>query len=132
MINNIYAAVITLICTCLSSILTFFLTKRKYNTEVDSQQIKNMSESFDVYKKMMESNLQAQRETFETVLKSLNQKVDALQSENDSLRQQVSQLQTEMINFLGNICLDFTCKHRKVSMAPELKSKTKQTNTEDK
>ena len=32
----------------IAGIITFFLTKKKYNTEVDSQQIQNMKESFEV------------------------------------------------------------------------------------
>ena len=94
----------------ISNMITFFLTKRKYNGEVDSQQIKNMSDSFDLYKKM-------QQETF----KSQNEKIDLLQKENNELRQQVSQLQMQMINILGSICLDATCKMRKMNFQSDVR-----------
>ena len=94
----------------ISNVITFFLTKRKYNGEVDSQQIKNMSDSFDLYKKM-------QQETF----KSQNEKIDLLQKENNELRQQVSQLQMQMINILGSICLDATCKMRKMNFQSDVR-----------
>ena len=94
----------------ISNMITFFLTKRKYNGEVDSQHIKNMSDSFDLYKKM-------QQETF----KSQNEKIDLLQKENNELRQQVSQLQMQMINILGSICLDATCKMRKMNFQSDVR-----------
>ena len=94
----------------ISNIITFFLTKKKFNGEVDAQQIKNMSDSFDLYKKM-------QQETF----KSQNEKIDLLQKENTELRQQVSQLQMQMINILGSICLDASCKLRKMNFQSDIR-----------
>lgn len=94
----------------ISNIITFFLTKKKFNGEVDAQQIKNMSDSFDLYKKM-------QQETF----KSQNEKLDLLQKENTELRQQVSQLQMQMINILGSICLDASCKLRKMNFQSDIR-----------
>ena len=106
----IVSALVGLFCTTVSSLITFFLTRRKYNSEVDSQQIKNMSDSFDVHKKMMDEVFNAQ-----------NKKLDILERENADLRQQVGQLQMQMINILGNICLDATCKIRKISFTSDLK-----------
>ena len=82
--------VVGFLCTTVSSLVTFFLTRRKYNTEVDSQQIENMEKSFDIYKKMMEESLAVQ-----------SRRIDALQKENDSLRQQVYQLQQQLISLAG-------------------------------
>lgn len=110
MASEIVVTLTGLFCSLVSSIITFFLTRRKYNTEVDSYQIKNMSDSFDLYKKMSE----------ETV-NSLNGKLDLLQKENSDLRQQVSQLQMQMINILGSICLDSTCRLRKMNFQSDLK-----------
>ena len=50
MASEVLVALVGLFCTTVSSIVTFILTRRKYNTEVDSQQIENMSKSFDLYK----------------------------------------------------------------------------------
>ena len=80
-----------------------------------------MSDSFDTYKKMMESNLATQKETMEIVITSQNQKIELLQKENNSLKQQVSQLQMQMINILGSICLDSTCKLRKMNFTSDIK-----------
>ena len=90
----------------LSTVITFFLTKRKYNTEVDSQQIKNMSDSLDVYKKIMEEALASQKRLMEATItfqnqtiESQNKRIEELQKENVMLRKQVSELQMQMINF---------------------------------
>lgn len=110
MASEVIVTLTGLLCTVISSIVTFILTKRKYNTEVDSQQIQNMSDSFDIYKKMME-------ETFS----SQNKKIEILQKENDSLRQQVNQLQLQMINLIGNTA--YTMKNRPVPSEEIIDSK---------
>lgn len=119
--SEIIMALVTLFCSTVSGIVTFFFTKKKYNTEVESQQIKNMEDSFDVYKKMMEESLASQKTTMETIISAQDKKIDMLQRENDSLKQQVSQLQMEMINILGSICLDSTCKLRKANFTSDIK-----------
>ena len=125
------SSLIGLFVTIATNIATFFLTRRKYNTEVDSQKIKNMSDSFDTYKKMMESNLATQKETMEIVITSQNQKIELLQKENNSLKQQVSQLQMQMINILGSICLDSTCKLRKMNFTSDLRFSDSGASLED-
>lgn len=91
MASEIVITLTGLFCTLVSSIVTFILTKRKYNTEVDSQQIQNMSNSFEIYKKIMEETVETQ-----------NRKIEMLQKENDNLRQQIYQLQMQIVNFMGN------------------------------
>ena len=90
MASEIIITLVGLFCTTVSSIVTFILTRRKYNTEVDSQQIENMEKSFDIYKKMMEESMAVQ-----------NKRIDQLQKENDNLRQQVYQLQQQLISHAG-------------------------------
>lgn len=76
-------------CTIISSLITFFLTKRKYNAEVDSQQIQNMEAAFDTYKKMTDETIKAQ-----------NSRIEMLQRENENLRSQFNQLQSQMLTLL--------------------------------
>lgn len=91
MASEIVITLTGLFCTLVSSIVTFILTKRKYNTEVDSQQIKNMSDSFETYKKITDETIETQ-----------NRRIEMLQKENDNLRQQIYQLQMQLVNFMGN------------------------------
>ena len=83
---------------------------------MESQQIQNLNDAFNLYKKTMEDSMASQNKAYESTINSLNAKVDFLQGENSDLRKQVSQLQMEMINILGTICLDTTCKMRKVNL----------------
>ena len=90
MVTEIITALVGLFCGIVSSIVTFILTKKKYDTEVDSQQIKNVDDSFEVYKKVMNEALATQ-----------NEKIELLQKENDSLRNQVNELQKQVISLVG-------------------------------
>lgn len=90
--TEIVMAIVGVICTGLSSLVTFLLTKRKYTVEVDSQQIKNVEDSFELYKKIMTDAIKVQ-----------DDKIAILQKENDSLRNQVNQLQKIMIDMIGNL-----------------------------
>lgn len=119
--SEVIMALVGVLCTAISSGVTFFFTRRKYNTEVDSQQIQNMDASFDVYRKMMEEALSSQKKTMENTIEAQDKKIDMLQKENDSLRAQVSQLQMQMLNILGNICLDSTCRLRKMNFTSDLR-----------
>ena len=101
MASEVIITLVGLFCTTVSSIVTFILTRRKYNTEVDSQQIENMEKSFDAYKKMMEETLDAQKRLMETTVNGLNNKIETLEKENTFLRQQVDSLRAQMIQFLG-------------------------------
>lgn len=119
--TEIVTALVTLFCSTASGVVTFILTKRKYSAEVDSQQIDNMGKSFDIYKKMMEESLEAQKNSMQSEINSLKTGYELVKGENDSLKAQVAQLQMQMLNILGNLCLDSTCKLRKMNFTSDLK-----------
>ena len=109
MTTEIITALVGLFCTVTASGVTFVLTRRKYNTEVDSQQISNLNEAFGVYKKMTEDTLNSQKRLMEATITfqnqtidSQNKKIDELQKENENLRKQIGELQLQLIKFLGN------------------------------
>ena len=119
--TEIVTAIVTLFCSTASGVVTFILTKRKYSVEVDSQQIDNMGKSFDIYKKMMEESLEAQKNSMQSEINSLKTGYELVKGENDSLKAQVAQLQMQMLNILGSLCLDSTCKLRKMNFSSDLK-----------
>jgi citrate lyase synthetase len=86
---EIVTAIIGLLCTVTASFVTFMLTKRKYDTEVEGEQIKNMNEVFDLYKKAVEETIASQ-----------NRRIDLLEKENEGLKQQVEQLQKQLTQLL--------------------------------
>lgn len=89
MASELVTALIGIFCTAASSIITFILTRRKYNTEVEAGQIENMKQSFNAYKTMMEETVKMQ-----------GKRIDALQRENESLRNQLSQLQSQVLTYM--------------------------------
>lgn len=87
--SEIIVGLVGLFCTTVSSIVTFILTKRKYNTEVEAQYITNVKEAFDAYKHTVTETIDEQ-----------NKKIESLKKENAELRQQISNLQSQMMNLL--------------------------------
>ncbi len=87
--SEVIMALVGLLCSTLSSLITFVLTKRKYNVEVDSQQIQNMEAAFNTYKKMTDETIKAQ-----------DSRIEMLQRENENLRRQFNELQQQMLTLL--------------------------------
>lgn len=116
MTSTIITTLIGLFCTLVSSVVTFLLTKRKYNMEVDSQQIENMSKSFDIYKKTMNETLAMQNNRIAMQEETIKQ----LQTENSDLRDQIHNLQMQMAQMFSAMCYDTTCTPRKVALPHEV------------
>ena len=99
--SEIVTALVGLFCTTVSSIVTFIFTKRKYNAEVDNQQLQNTREAFEMYKTTMEETVAALKQRLEETIHAQSEKIDYLQKENNTLRDQLTQLQMQMIKYLG-------------------------------
>lgn len=52
----IITGIIGIISTIVASFCTWFFSRKKYNAEVNSQDISNMKESLDFYNKLVDSN----------------------------------------------------------------------------
>ena len=89
---------IGLITTIVSSWVSWFFARKKYNSEVDSNLINNMKESLDFYERLSADN----RERLEEVLKR-----------NTELEQEVGELRKQLFNLMSSICTDLTCQLRK-------------------
>ena len=89
---------IGIISSIITGWTTWFFTRKKYNTEVDSNLIQNMKESLDFYRKLSDDN----RERLEEVLKR-----------NEVLEQEVGELRKQMFSLMGSLCLDLSCQLRK-------------------
>ena len=97
MSTEIIIALIGIFSTILSSWTTWFLTRKKYNSEVDQNLIQNMKESLDFYKQLSDDN----RSRLEEVLKR-----------NDELENDLKNLRNQMFNLMSQICFDLSCKLR--------------------
>ena len=93
---------IGLISTIVSGWVSWIFARKKYNSEVDNNLIKNMQESLDFYKKLSDDN----RDRLQEVLKR-----------NDELEQEVKKLRDQVFIIMNQICLNSQCQVR-VKNAP--------------
>lgn len=112
MSTAIISTLVGLFCTSVSSIITFLLTRRKYNEEVNSQQIKNMNESFETYKKMMTETLALQNDKITIQDGTIKQ----LQEENSDLRKQLHNLQIQVAQMVSAVGYDTISKLKDVEL----------------
>lgn len=97
-VSALTTAGITLVTSIISSIVTFLITKRKYNSEVDNNIIKNMQESLEFYKKLSDDN---RERLAEQILRG------------DNLEEELKTIKTQLLNVMGSICVDLSCQIRK-------------------
>jgi hypothetical protein len=90
-------AIIGVVTTFTSGWTAWFFARKKYNTEVDNNLIKNMKESLDFYKQLSDDN----RQRLEVALKR-----------SDSLEEEVKELRQQVMNLLTSICTDMSCQLR--------------------
>ena len=101
--------IITVLSTCgISSIITFFLTKRKYNVEVQGGAIENADKSLDFYVKLVNDMKQHLMD-----FKAQNQaEFEELKQQNTELKKQVTDLSDEVISMKKFACYKDSCKRR--------------------
>lgn len=93
------------VSSIISAWTSWFFARKKYNSEVDNQLIKNMNESLEFYKKLSDDN----KSRLEEVLK----RNDELEKRDERLEEEVRQLRMQMLNLMGSLCTDLTCQLRK-------------------
>lgn len=87
-----------IITTVISGWTSWFFARRKYNSEVDNNLIKNMQQSLEFYKKLSDDN---------------ENRLDEVLKRNAELEQEIRDLRKQMFNFMNSICTDLTCQLRK-------------------
>lgn len=87
----------------ISSVVAWFLAKRKYNAEVGDTVIKNMENALEFYKKLSDDN--------KNRLDENQRKLDEVMKENAKLQSEIQVLKTQ-IKFLMKYNCVKTCKHR--------------------
>ena len=107
---------IGLITTIVSGWTSWFFTRKKYDSEVDSNLIGNMKDSLEFYKKLSDDN----RSRLEEVLK----RNDELEKRDERLEEEVRQLRKQVFEIMAKICLNLECAVRVRS--PELFENDKQ------
>jgi hypothetical protein len=97
-IDVIITGIIGVVTSVISAWTSWFFARKKYNSEVDSNLIKNMQESLEFYKRLSDDN----RERLEEVLKR-----------NEELEKEVKKLNERLLNIMTTICVDLSCQVRK-------------------
>ncbi len=94
-----------------SNFITWFLTRRKYNAEVDSSTIQNMKASLEFYTKLSDDNKERLEEVI-AVNADLRSRNEKLEAKNDKLEEDINKIRNEMFNLMGQICLNMQCSVR--------------------
>lgn len=94
----VITGIIGIITSIASAWTSWFLTRRKYNSEVDNTTIQNMSESLEFYKKLSDDN---------------KRRLDEVLLRNEHLESEVEDLRNQMFRLMSTICVDLTCQLRK-------------------
>ena len=102
--------IISVLSTCgISSIITFFLTKRKYNVEVQGGAIENADKSLDFYVKLVNDMKQHLED-----IKAQNQaEFEELKQQNTELKKQVTELSNEILSMKQFACYKASCQRRR-------------------
>lgn len=113
------ASIIGLITTLVTGWVSWFFTRKKYNSEVANNLIINMQNSLEFYKRLSDDN--------KTRLEEVLKRNDRLEEKNDALAKEISDLKTQVFNLMSSICTDLTCQLRKVE--PIIKKEVNEVNT---
>lgn len=87
-----------IITTVISGWTSWFFARRKYNSEVDNNLIKNMQQSLEFYKKLSDDN---------------ENRLDEVLKRNAELEQEIRDLRKQMFSLMNSICTDLACQLRK-------------------
>ena len=101
--------IITILSTCgISSIITFFLTKRKYNVEVEGGAIENADKSLDFYVKLVED----MKKQLTDIKNQSNSEFTEIKKQNEELHLKVTNLSNEINSMKQLACYNEKCKNR--------------------
>lgn len=96
-INAIIVGAVGLVTTIISSVVSWLLAKKKYNSEVDHNLIENMRDSLEFYKQLSDDN---------------KSRLDESLKRCGVLEQEMVTLRKQMLDLTLNICMDLTCRRR--------------------
>lgn len=132
MTATIIATICGIITTAASSFITWFLSKKKYHSEVEGSNIQNMKEALDFYIKLADDT----NKRLADEIKEHNEEVKALKQENTILKQEIKDqenkfvaliednrkeinlMKNQMLSVYGQVCLKLQCTERK--MIPDI------------
>lgn len=91
-------ALIGIVTTFTSGFTAWFFARKKYNSEVDNNLIKNMQDSLEFYKKLSDDN---------------KSRLDEVLKRNENLEEEVKELRQQVMGLMTSICTDLSCQIRR-------------------
>ena len=102
----IITGIIGIITSIISGWVSYFFTRKKYNSEVDLNLIEKMQGSLDFYTKLSEDNKRILDETLA--------KLDESEKRNNALENEIREVRNQMFSLMTQICTDLSCSVRKI------------------
>lgn len=101
-------ALVGIVTTFTSGFTAWFFARKKYNSEVDNNLIKNMQDSLEFYKKLSDDN---------------KSRLDEVLKRNENLEEEVKELRQQVMGLMTSICTDLSCQIRKGNYEDVIKTK---------
>ena len=121
----------SLVSSTISSLVTWLLSRRKYNEEVESADIKNDHDKLDFYEDLSDDNKQRLRDLIDEnrALREENIRIReenaqirvdnaAIRAQNDRVMKEIDELKSLINRMLENICINKGCQLRQRGFAP--------------
>lgn len=113
MSNELLIGIIGVVSTVVGSWASWFFTRKKYNSEVDSTVIQNMKEALEIYKTISDDN---------------KVRLEEALTRNALLEQEVIDLRNQVFALMNSICYDLSCSYRsKLPKTTEMVKKVNET-----
>lgn len=142
----------SLISSTISSLVTWFLSRRKYNEEVESADIKNDHDKLDFYEDLSDDNKQRLKDLIDEnrELREENIKIReenahirvenaAIRAENAQMLREINEIKAMVNRMLDSICVNMACPMRRngylpyvIDKSPAFREMSKENNEEKK
>lgn len=86
--DSLNVLIITFVTNMVNTLVTWFLSKRKYGAEVDQAVIKNMQESLNFYKNMCDD---------------MNKRLELYAEENNKLRDELADMRKRLFDLMSKL-----------------------------
>lgn len=106
-LNIIITGIVAIISSIITSIISWFTAKRKYNTEVDSNEIDNLRKSLDMYK---------------SIIDDVKNRLEVYIKINEDNMVEIHRLKSAVHRVLNSACLNTECTIRQFYTEEQIKT----------
>jgi hypothetical protein len=110
--DTLLTAIIAVGTSTVSSLVSWFLARKKYNSEVEGNRVENMDKSLDFYDHLSDSTMKRLDEALKRCEKMEELYIES-EKRNTQLEIKVNELESRLSHMQANICIDLICQLRK-------------------